>query len=134
MTTKFFRKTVKPFLSDKIVSKEQFVLIENDKIIIEESDVTQSLNSFFLSIVINLKISEYTGNNSNSENITDPIIKVILKYRNHPSILTIGEVSKERSTSLFVFSVIKGNADIFRKFYCIQGLMNLTKILNFHLF
>ena len=28
----------------------------------------------------------YTDDNSNSKNITDAILKIILKYRNHPSI------------------------------------------------
>ena len=72
--TNFFWKTVKPFLLDKIGRK----VIENVKIISEDSDVAQALNSFFSSIVTNLKISEYTDNNSNSENIADPI-KIILK-------------------------------------------------------
>ena len=96
-TAKFFR----PFLSDKVVSREEITLIENNKIISENSDVAQPLNYFFSSIVTNLKIPEYTDNSSNSENITDPIIKIILKYRNHPSILTIVEVSKKRSASPF---------------------------------
>ena len=34
---KTFWKTVKPFLSDKIVSKEQILLLENDEIISEDS-------------------------------------------------------------------------------------------------
>ena len=74
VTTNFFWKTVKPFLLDKIGRK----VIENVKIISEDSDVAQALNSFFSSIVTNLKISEYTDNNSNSENIADQI-KIILK-------------------------------------------------------
>ena len=61
------------------------------------------MNSFFSSIVTNLKILEYTDNNATSENTTDGIIKIILKYRNHPSILTIGEVYKEKSSSPFSF-------------------------------
>ena len=85
------------------VYKEQITLIENDKIIPEDSDFPQTLNSFFSSIVTNLKILEYTDNNSNSENITNPTIKVVLKYRNYPSILTLGEVCKERSISPFSF-------------------------------
>ena len=55
---------------------------EIDEIISEYSDVAQTLNSFFSSIVINLKIPEYTDNSSNSENIIDPIIKISLKYTN----------------------------------------------------
>ena len=69
-------KTVKPFLSDEIVSREQIKLIENDKIILEESDDAQSLNTFFPTIVTSLKIPEYTDNYSASENITDPIINL----------------------------------------------------------
>ena len=44
---KMFWKTVKPFLSDKIVSKEQITLVENKEIISEDRDVAQTLNSFF---------------------------------------------------------------------------------------
>ena len=69
------------------MSKEQITLIESDKNISGDSGVVQSLNSFFLSIVTNLIIPEYTDNNSNSKYITHPIIKIILKYRPHPSIL-----------------------------------------------
>ena len=36
--------------------------------------------------------------------MTDPIIKLILKYRDHPSILAIGEVCKEKYDSLFLFT------------------------------
>ena len=93
--TKLFWKTVKPFLSGKKASREQTTLTENDKIISEDIDVAQSLNSFFSSIVTNLKIPEYTDNNSNSENITGQIIKIILKYRNHPSILTMEKYTKK---------------------------------------
>ena len=44
---KTFWKTVKFFLLDKIVSKEQITLVENNEIISEDSDVVQTLNSFF---------------------------------------------------------------------------------------
>ena len=36
---KTFWKTVKPFLSDKIVSKEQILLVENEEIISEDSKI-----------------------------------------------------------------------------------------------
>ena len=49
---KTFWKTVKPFLSDKIVSKEQILLVENDEIISEDSKIAESLNSFFSNIKI----------------------------------------------------------------------------------
>ena len=61
---------------------------------------------FFSNIVTNLKIPPYADSNSNLENVSDPIIKLILKYRDHPSILTIGEICKEKSDSSFLFTGI----------------------------
>ena len=106
MRNKNILENSEAFFSDKIISREQITLIENDKIISEDSHVAQSLNFFFSSIVTNLKIPEYTDSDSSSENITDPIIKTILKYRNHPSMLPIGEPCQERSTSPFSFSEV----------------------------
>ena len=40
---KTFWKTVKPFLSDRIVSKEQIYLVKNDEIISEDSKIAESL-------------------------------------------------------------------------------------------
>ena len=52
---------MKPFLSDKIVSKEPITLVENNEIISEESKLAKTLNYFFSYIVTNLKIPEYKG-------------------------------------------------------------------------
>ena len=38
------------------------------------------------------------------ENVSDLILKVILKYRNHPSVLTIGEACKNKSNKQPLFS------------------------------
>ena len=38
--------------------------------------------------------------------MADPIIILILKHRDHPSILTLGEVCKEKSDSPFLFTGI----------------------------
>ena len=67
--------------------------------------MAQTLNSFFSNIVTNLKIPAYVDSNSNLENVADPIIKLILKYRDYPSIPAIGE-SKEKSDSPFLFTGI----------------------------
>ena len=69
---KNFWKTVKPFLSDKIVSKEQICSVENDEIISEDSKIVKSLNSFFSNIVKNLKIRGYRPHNDSLfENVPD---------------------------------------------------------------
>ena len=99
-------KTIKLFLSDKIDFKEQITLVENNEIISEDSNVAQTLNSFFSNIATNLKIPAYVDINSNLESVSDPIIKSILKYRDHSSILAIGKVCKEKSDSPFLFTGI----------------------------
>ena len=103
---------MKHFLSHKIVSKEQILFVENDETISEDRKIAQSLNSFFSNIVKNLKIPGYkTHSHSLFENVSDPILKVILKYRNHPSILTIGEVYKNKSNKQPLFSFSQANRD-----------------------
>ena len=57
-------------------------------------------------MVTNLQFPAYVDCNSNLENVADPIVKLILKYRDHPSILAIGEVCKEKSDSPFLFTGI----------------------------
>ena len=107
-----FWKTVKYFLSDKIVSKEQTLFVENDEIISGDSKIAESLNSFFSSIVKNLKIPGYRPHNDSLfENVSEVILKVILKYRNHPSILTIGEVCKNKSNKQPLFSFSQATKD-----------------------
>ena len=56
---KTFWKTVKPFLSDKIVSTERITLIDNGEVVATEQDTANVLNTFFSNIVTNLKIPEY---------------------------------------------------------------------------
>ena len=85
--SKTFWKTIKLFLSDKIVSRRKLTLIEEDEIV--ESDIintVQFLNTFFSNIVSNLKITEYGNCYTISDKIKDPVIKSIVKYRKHPSI------------------------------------------------
>ena len=101
---KTFWKTIKPFLSDKIVSREKITLIGEDEIVESDSNTAQILNTFFSNIVSNFKIAEYANSDPISDNINDPVIKSIVKYCNHPSILKIGEVCNRKQCSLFSFS------------------------------
>ena len=113
---KAFWKTVKPFLSDKITSKEKITLIEENEIVSNDENTAQVLNTFFSNIVGNLNTPEYATNGSISDNINNPIIKLIVKYRKHPSILTIGEVCKERKKKHAAFSFSKvAKEEIFRE-------------------
>ena len=58
---KTFWKTIKPFLSNKIVSREKLALIEEDQIVESDINTVQILNIFFSNIVNHLKIAEYAN-------------------------------------------------------------------------
>ena len=87
---KKFWKTVTPFLSDRVLSTERITLIENDKLINNDSETANIMNTFFFDITINFNIPEYHDCENISGNISDPIVKAIVKYRNHPSIKDLG--------------------------------------------
>ena len=54
------------------------------------------LNNFFSIIVKKLNIPKFNSNNPVTENIKDPVFKVILKYKNYLSILAIQKYSKNK--------------------------------------
>ena len=78
---KQFWRTVKPLLFDKSKSNEKVTLVEDNKIISEDKDNAELLNSFFSNAVKNLKIPEFRDSNPLSENIPHPIFKVILNIK-----------------------------------------------------
>ena len=89
---KFWRK-VKPFLSDKSIDSDKIHLSENGELINSKTKTAEVLNDFFSNIVKNLKIREYQNLNRISKG-KNPVLKAILKYKNHPSIIAIKEKSK----------------------------------------
>ena len=54
--SKAFWKTVNPFLSDKITSKEKITLIEKNEIVSNDENTAQVLNTFFSNVVGSLNI------------------------------------------------------------------------------
>ena len=102
---KRFWKTVKPFLSNKVQSSERINLTdENDSLVTYCGKVAKELNSFFSSVVKNLNIPSYEGCDPLSDNIFHPTLKAIVKWRNHPSILTI--TSEHENTPKFSFNFV----------------------------
>ena len=79
----------KLLLSDKSKSNEKITLAEDNKIISEDKDNAELLNSFFSNAVKNLKIPKFSDSYPPAENIPHPIFKAILKNKNHPSIIAI---------------------------------------------
>ena len=89
---KTFWKTIKPFLSDKVRSTNKTTLIDKEEIITGDYNTAKVLNTFFFNIVSNLNIAEYSNCQPIANNISDPVLKCVVKYRIHPSILAIREV------------------------------------------
>ena len=88
---KNFWKTVKSSLSDKSINSDKIHLNENGELINSKTKTAEVLNEFFSNIVKNLKIPEYENLNRNFQKVKDPVLKAILKYKNHPSIIAIKE-------------------------------------------
>ena len=79
---KTFWKTIKPFLSDQVTSTQKITLIEKEEIIMGDGNTAEVLNTFFCNIVSSLKIEGYSNCDPLANNIRDPVLKCIVKYRN----------------------------------------------------
>ena len=93
------------------MSIERITLTDNGEVVATEQDTAHVLNTFFSNVVTNLKIPEHPDFDPNANNINDPILKIIVRYRNHPSILTVGELCKKSQKFSFSFSQV-GKKDI----------------------
>ena len=78
-----------PLFSEKSYSKESISLINKDDLITENEDLAKTFSNCFSNIVNKLGIEDVPDDESNLSNIDDTILKVIVKYENHPSILII---------------------------------------------
>ena len=69
-------------------------LVEGEKTINEDGENAEILNTFFSNAVKNLNILQYQETDSLANNISHPIFKPILKFRNHPNIVAIKNLNK----------------------------------------
>ena len=99
---RIFWRTVKPFLSNKSVENEKIILVEKEEILTKDNSVAKVLNNFFSNIVKTLGISDYMHSYPLTKEVNDPTLRAIMKYRNHPSVLTI--LGKYKNNSIFTFS------------------------------
>ena len=142
-------------LSNKFVNNEKITLVDNEKIITNDKEIAKVLNDFFSNIIKTLNIPKKDHTDSIVENVRDPTLKAILKYRKHPSILAIKR--KLKSGPVFTFNhitkedvikeinldaskasqeddiptkIIKENSDIFSNFIY-QSFNNMTDVCIF---
>ena len=63
----------------------------------KKKKTAEVLIAFFSNIVQNLDIQQYNVDDPISENINDPLLKAIARYRNHPSIVAIKKFYSSKS-------------------------------------
>ena len=82
-----FWKTVKPLLSDKGINTTRISVINDNKMITEDTEVASTLNMYFETAVNSVGITENKHLLTETGNLEDPIKISIKKFENHPSIL-----------------------------------------------
>ena len=71
---------------------------------IDEMEIAETFNDFFMNVVPSLKISPKENSKTNVGNDKEPILSYINKFKNHPSIKVRKSRKKEEQT--FTFSYI----------------------------
>ena len=60
---------------------ETITIVEGDKVIKSDKETAKFLNRFFCNVATNLNIPQFNQIGRTSENISDPVIKDIVKYK-----------------------------------------------------
>lgn len=92
---KLFWRTMKPFFSDKGVENGGITLVDNDVIISDDQKAAETLNNFFSDAVPSLNVSIPSEVTTDTTVVNDTIETIILKFSNHPSILSINKNVKK---------------------------------------
>ena len=100
-------------------------LIDKEEFILSDYNTAKVLNIFFSNIASNLNIAEYSNNKHLAHNTTHPVLKCVLKYRNHSSVLGIGKLYNKHPRLPSSFSKIN-REEILRK------ILNLRTSKAFH--
>ena len=79
--------SVKPLFSEKHILNKKITLVENNGIVSNDADVAEIMNLYFSFAVQDLEIDGYVENLCSSSVNSDPISKIIVKFKDHPSIL-----------------------------------------------
>ena len=75
-------------------SPEKITLVKGEEIINKDGKNAEIFNILFSNEVESLKILEYRETDSHANDVSHPIFKAILKYRNHSNIVAIKDLNK----------------------------------------
>ena len=101
---KYFWETIKPFFTDKGVTNEKITLAGNGETLPKNEEIAENLDNYFSDIITNRKLLPYEDPTTNPENIVDPVLKAIEKYKNHANIRIIND--KCKTNSVFTFNQV----------------------------
>ena len=93
---------MKPLLSDNVAGKDEIHLTEDNELVKDNLETAEVLINFFSNVAQNLYISRYLNGEPLVSNTNDATLKVILKYRNHPSIIEIRNKCKDKGNFNFL--------------------------------
>ena len=96
-----FWKTVNPLFSEKEYQKESITIISKDteETITKKEELVETFNSFFRSMVDNLKIEYDINRQANESNHSDPVLRATEAFKYHLSGLTIKEFMTDKGLS-----------------------------------
>ena len=109
---KKFWGTMEPFFTDKETSRNSISLIEGSKIIVEDMEITETLNTYLKYAVSSLGISEPREFITSHGNLNDPIDSILLKVSIHPSILMIKAIELKSTFSFNESSLTEIQSEI----------------------
>ena len=85
---------MKPLLSDKCRFPVNVTLVKENDVISDNSKIADVINDFFINAVKDLNIAISGDILCEANNMKDPVLKAIEKYKKHPSIKAIAGISK----------------------------------------
>ena len=100
---KKFWQIVKPLFANKVKAKTILKLVENDKVIDNESEIEQIFNEYFVNIVKRLRILTEEQTAYSAANQLSEVEMAIIKYKNHPSIKAITDRMEKLGKPTFNF-------------------------------
>ena len=100
---KKFWQIVKPLFANKVKAKTILKLVENDKVIDDESEIEQIFNEYFVNIVKKLRILTEEQTAYSAANQLSEVEMAIIKYKNHPSIKAITDRMEKLGKPTFNF-------------------------------
>ena len=89
--TENFWKMVKPTFSNVNPMSDKIILIEDEKVITDDTEIAESFNTYFLNITDSLGLT--FPEDSFTKDLDTMVTNAVEKYKNHPGIKAINTLT-----------------------------------------